>query len=274
MVSVEVDNYAQWRSQARALLQRGYAPADVNWQTSAQPGLGLRENAAELQAVPARRADLRMPRRFFKLARHVACFRDDARWSLLYSVAWRLLFENRDLLDITMDAQVNRLVKMEKAVLRDKHKMEAFVRFRRVTPPPNSASTAVSSDSEGNDYFVAWFRPQHLIVEPIAPFFAKRFANMRWSILTPDACAHWDTQRLSFTEGVPRSRQAEDQLEALWLAYYKHIFNPSRLKLKAMQAEMPKKYWADLPEASLIADLARTSRRRMDFLLHPEDDEQ
>ncbi|MGO7668145.1 DUF4130 domain-containing protein, partial [Rhizobium ruizarguesonis] len=28
----------------------------------------------------------------------------------------------------------------------------------------------------------------------------------------------------------------------LWRTYYASIFNPARLKLKAMQAEMPKKY--------------------------------
>ncbi|TIV03003.1 MAG: uracil-DNA glycosylase, partial [Mesorhizobium sp.] len=32
-------------------------------------------------------------------------------------------------------------------------------------------------------------------------------------------------------------------------------FNPARLKVKAMQKEMPKKYWRNLPEASLIPDL-------------------
>jgi DNA polymerase len=36
------------------------------------------------------------------------------------------------------------------------------------------------------------------------------------------------------------------------LTYFSNIFNPARLKVKAMQAEMPKKYWRNLPEASLI----------------------
>ena len=32
-------------------------------------------------------------------------------------------------------------------------------------------------------------------------------------------------------------------------------YNDARLKVKAMQKEMPKKYWRNLPEASLIPDL-------------------
>ena len=44
----------------------------------------------------------------------------------------------------------------------------------------------------------------------------------------------------------------DDDAEALWLTYYRSIFNPARLKVKAMQTEMPKKYWRNLPEAALI----------------------
>ena len=54
---------------------------------------------------------------------------------------------------------------MAKAVRRDKHKMHAFVRFREV-------------GRERNAHYVAWFEPEHHIVEAAAPFFARRFADM------------------------------------------------------------------------------------------------
>ena len=45
---------------------------------------------------------------------------------------------------------------MEKAVRRDIHKMRAFVRFRKI--------------GEGDDErYVAWFEPEHFIVERNAP---------------------------------------------------------------------------------------------------------
>ncbi|MEM8754303.1 MAG: UdgX family uracil-DNA binding protein, partial [Pseudomonadota bacterium] len=48
----------------------------------------------------------------------------------------------------------------------------------------------------------------------------------------------------------------------LWRTYYASIFNPSRLMTKAMRAEMPRKFWRNLPEASLIPELVRTAPAR------------
>jgi DNA polymerase len=138
---------------------------------------------------------------------------------------------------------------MAKAVRRDEHKMHAFVRFREV-------------GRERESHFVAWFEPEHHIVEPAAPFFVRRFADMAWSILTPDLCAHWDGHAVSFTPGVSKAdAPSADRLEETWRRYYASIFNPARLKVKAMQTEMPKKYWRNLPEASLIKPLIAEAAR-------------
>ena len=39
----------------------------------------------------------------------------------------------------------------------------------------------------------------------------------------------------------------------MWKTYYASIFNPARVKVKAMTKEMPKKYWRNMPETALIA---------------------
>jgi len=138
---------------------------------------------------------------------------------------------------------------MAKAVRRDEHKMHAFVRFREV-------------GREQNSHFVAWFEPEHHIVELAAPFFARRFADMPWSILTPDVCAHWDGHAVTITPGVAkREAPSADRLEETWRSYYASIFNPARLKVQAMQKEMPRKYWRNLPEASLIKPLIEGAGR-------------
>ena len=46
------------------------------------------------------------------------------------------------------------------------------------------------------------------------------------------------------------------------IEYYRNIFNPARLKVKAMQAEMPKKYWKNLPEAAAIPEMIATAEAR------------
>ena len=49
-------------------------------------------------------------------------------------------------------------------------------------------------------------------------------------------CAHWDGHAVSFTPGVAKAEApTEDRLEETWRRYYASIFNPARLKVKAMQ---------------------------------------
>ena len=86
---------------------------------------------------------------------------------------------------------------------------------------------------------------------------------MRWAILTPERCVRWDGERLAFGPGrAARRAPPADAGEALWLTYYQSIFNPARLKLAMMQEEMPRKYWANLPEAALIDPLAAGAAER------------
>lgn len=140
--------------------------------------------------------------------------------------------------------------------------MHAFVRFRFVG----------TDKATGREQFVAWFEPEHRIVRLAAPFFQKRFAGMDWSILTPHECVHWDGTALHFTRGVPHSAApGEDALEKLWRTYFRSIFNPARLKVKAMQAEMPKKYWKNLPEAEVIPELIANSAQRVAEMLEAEE---
>ena len=149
---------------------------------------------------------------------------------------------------------MSELMLMQKAVSRDIHKMHAFVRFRKV---------------EGSDpeQFIAWHRPDHAIVDRVGPWFARRFGAMRWAILTPDRSVYYDTQQLRYGPGVPQSEAPQqDALEELWRAYYASIFNPARLKVKAMKTEMPVRHWATMPETALIPGLiAGASGRETDM---------
>lgn len=116
--------------------------------------------------------------------------------------------------------------------------------------------------------YVAWFEPDHFIVEANAPFFVRRFATMQWSILTPDRCAHWDGEALTFTPGADRSQLPDDDaLAEYWRAYFSSIFNPARLKIGAMTSEMPRKYWKNLPEAAAIPGLIRDAQSRTDQMV-------
>ena len=241
-------DYDGWRAAARDLAAARVPPAAVSWVTG--------DCAADLFAAATAPAPLpasgsapraSVPRRFLELAETVAAHADPERFHLLYLALTRIL-EARELAEDAADPLMYRLDQMAKAVRRDIHKMRAYVRFRHLP--------------EG-DRFVAWFEPEHHIVRMNAPFFTRRFAQMAWSILTPEECVHWDGTKLAFTPGATRADAPDgDPLEETWATYYAHIFNPARLKVAAMTREMPKKYWKNMPETALIGDLIAGAQQR------------
>jgi DNA polymerase len=233
-------DFDEWRRAARQLLARGIKPEAVVWSTEDGGTLF----AADPPPAAPDRPGKNVPKAFVALAETVICHSDPARFALLYRVLIRLQTE-RGLLGVATDADIASLHKLEKSVRRDCHKMTAFVRFREV---PASADTI-------RRRFVAWFEPDHFILARIAPFFARRFADMDWLILTPKgsiACAEGE---VVLSDDPAIKPALDDPTDALWLTYYASIFNPARLKVRAMQSEMPKKYWKNLPEAGLIPDL-------------------
>jgi DNA polymerase len=198
---------------------------------------------------------VRVPPELMEVAEQVAAHRDEGRWALLYRVIWRVLYENRRLLEVASDPDVLQLSAMDSAVRRDIHKMHAFVRFRRI-------------DGADGERYVAYYRPAHRVVRLAAPFFAERFASLRFSILTPDDSAHWDGEELVFSPGAQASEAPQgDELEELFRAYYRSTYNPARARVRAMKAEMPVRHWPTLPETLAISDLIREGEARVAEML-------
>ena len=239
-------DYEEWRSAARRLLTAGVAPERVGFRLTSSSGdlFGTRPEPGVQVAATGARA-VTVPREFPALAEAVICHSDTSRFALLYRLLWRLQRERR-LLDNEADIDVFTARRLAKTVRRDAHKMKAFVRFRR-------------TESDVGEVFVAWFEPDHHIVERVAPFFVRRFTGMRWSIVTPGRSAHWDGESMTFSHGASRRDCPQgDALEEHWRVYYSSIFNPARLKVRAMKAEMPVRYWRNLPETRLIPELVRS----------------
>ncbi len=245
-------DFEGWRQAARTLALDGVTPEDVTWNVRGDEELFA---STETTLPPHSSTEtFSVSAKFIELAQIAILHRDRERFALLYRLLWRLR-RHHDLLEVATDPDVGRVSAMAKAVRRDEHKMHAFVRFREV-------------GRERDAHFVAWFEPEHHIVELAAPFFARRFADMPWSILTPERCAHWDGLAISFTPGVSKAMApTSDRLEETWRRYYATIFNPARLKVKAMNAEMPKKYWRNLPEASMIRPLIADAARATDAMI-------
>lgn len=238
---------ARWRASARGALQSALAPQSLAWSEdgSASRLFGDPVTASSSAEVIDATA---VPRKFLAVRDSLACHRDAGRWAVLYELLWRLTHGEPNLLEVASDPLVHRVIRMHRAVRRASHKMKAFVRFRAV-----------------GDEYIAWFEPEHRVLERTIPFFVERFPSMRWAILTPDGCAHWDESSLHLSAGIERHQApaSDDALEDLWRTYYAGTFNPARLNRRAMYAEMPSYYWKNLPEAQLIAALTRDAPSRV-----------
>ena len=238
------DDFDGWRAQCRGLLRLGAKPADVVWQVGAQRTDLFANPDSAIEAAP-----IGVPKGFAELSRSVICHNDPERFGLLYQLLIDLKSGRRHMGD-RADPLLRKLEIMAKTVRRDIHKMRAFVRFRRI-------------EQDDEEHYVAWFEPEHYIVRTNASFFIRRFAGMRWSILTPHLSIHWDKDKL--LEGPAARKEdapSEDAIEEQWKTYYGSIFNPARLKVKAMLKEMPKKYWHNMPETALVAELIQSARNR------------
>ena len=239
---------AVWRDAARRLASHGIAADQVDWARGGAGG-GLFDDHPLPEADGAHPVIASKP--LIDLLETVLCHGDPQAPALAYRALLRHQRDRRAIAN-PADALTVRLQALAKAVRRDIHKMHAFVRFREL--PGDGPRRR----------FAAWFEPSHLIVERGTPFFARRFGDMDWMILTPQATARFEGGMLGF--GPPpatRPDLPEDASEALWGTYFQNIFNPARVKIAAMKSEMPVKYWKNLPETRLIPQMLADAEGRV-----------
>ncbi|WP_375397116.1 UdgX family uracil-DNA binding protein [uncultured Sphingomonas sp.] len=242
----EEDDFTGWRDAVRALVIAGVAPDQVTWQVG-ETASDLFGDGSPPAGTPV--GAFSVPRAFIDLARNAILHHDPERFALLHRLLTRLGDRPR-LLDDQADPLVRTAEALAKAVRRDIHKMRAFVRFREM------------ADDAGARY-VAWFEPEHHIVRANAGFFVERFAAMRWSILTPGLSIHWDGAMLGEGPGATKRDAPDgDPVEDVWRTYYASIFNPARVKVAAMLKEMPRKYWKNMPETTLVPQLIASAQAR------------
>jgi len=269
-IAVRLDSVVDWAGfsrTVRALRAQAIAPEDVRWRIDGDDGCtdDLFEAADERRASALDGdSPMSLPRSFVAAAREVFLHADPGRLPLIHRLALRIADDVQAWADPLHEDRLQ-FERLHREVRREIHKMHAFVRFRRLE------DAAVFGDAEGDTQgespsmvrHVAWFEPAHHVLEAAAPFFARRFAAMRWAILTPRASVQWNGNVMSFGPGARREEApAADAGEALWLAYYRSIFNPARVKVAMMKKEMPVRFWKNLPEAASVSELLAQAPRR------------
>ncbi|MCH4090971.1 TIGR03915 family putative DNA repair protein [Acetobacter sp.] len=241
--------FSLWRLHARPLLAAGIAPDRVVWRSSSEQDdlFSQSDPLPETDTAPSQSVS----KECLNFLETLLCHANPEKFALAYRILWRSRREH-SLLKTGTDPDVATASRMTHQISREIHKMKAFVRFREKT-----------SQDSNTRHFAAWFEPEHHILEKAAPFFARRFTDMNWMILTPKGSIGWDGESCVVTREACTPALLEDEAESLWKVYYRSIFNPARVKVKAMRSEMSPRYWKNLPETELIPEmLAQATRQR------------
>jgi DNA polymerase len=182
-----------WRQAARYLALAGIEPAEVTWSVG-----------GDSDALPAASGGFSLPRALVGLAAAAIQAREAERFGLLYSLVWRAHAGERIMEDAT-DPDLALARRLALSVRAEAHRMRTNLRYLPI-------------EETGGTRYLGWFVPLHFVLPANAQLIARRFPDLRWSIVTPDGAAHWDRQQLRFGAGV-RSIADDTTLGAWWDQY-------------------------------------------------------
>lgn len=135
-----------------------------------------------------------------------------------------------------------------KKVAREKHRMEAFVRFRLTK----------------EDIYFATIEPDFHVLPLIKAHFKRRYADQKWMIydVTRKLGIYYDLKKVTFITlhldpkvgmaGAPEAvfHKTEAEFQRLWQQYYKSATIESRINSKLHTQHVPRRYWKYLTEKS------------------------
>ncbi|WP_025741197.1 TIGR03915 family putative DNA repair protein [Aquimarina pacifica] len=143
-------------------------------------------------------------------------------------------YSNKDILKISQVA---------KMVQREKHRIEAFVRFRLTT----------------DNIYTSIIEPDFNVLPLITSHFKDRYADQKWMIydLKRSYGIYYDLKKIEIItiEGTVKSNidikslsSNEKEFEALWRTYFSNVNIISRKNNKLHLRHLPKRYWKYLIE--------------------------
>lgn len=143
------------------------------------------------------------------------------------------------------------IAKLAKQVGREKHRMEAFVRFRLTK----------------DDIYFAVIEPDFNVLPIITKHFRSRYADQRWLIydLKRKFGVHYDLEKTEYVSielpediGISGANpeyfeEGEIYFQKLWKEYFDSTNIKSRANMRLHVKHVPKRYWKYLSEKSPFA---------------------
>ncbi|GAA3988297.1 TIGR03915 family putative DNA repair protein [Hymenobacter antarcticus] len=226
------------------------APNSIQPEATAQTGLFAQPAHRETDETLATRVWEGLLRTMDPEARarlyHVFLSEDADRELLIFRYVDLALRAAQDISENYANADVRRVQRLAQMMFREKHRMEAFVRFEKTS----------------DELFHATIEPDMDVLPLIAAHFTKRYADQRWLIY--DRRRHYglyyDLTRTDIVQfenpagakSTDISAAVLDEREPLfkhlWQAYFDHVNIPERRNLKLHRRHMPLRYWKYLSE--------------------------
>ncbi len=167
--------------------------------------------------------------------------------NLLYRYI-RYVFDST--LDVSKDysnTEVLKVAQFAKMVGREKHRMEAFIRFRLTK----------------DDIYFAVIEPDFNVLPIIIKHFKSRYADQKWLIYDTkrDYGIYYDFNSVEFIKldlaesnidlrktSEERFSESEMDFQKLWFEYFKNTNIKARINMKLHIRHVPKRYWKYLSE--------------------------
>ncbi len=204
-----------WRQATRALVQARVEPGAVKWVVARAVG-------GEADPLPETTGTFHVPRALISLASVAIQAREPERFGLLYSLVRRIGAGEKVLEDDT-DPDLSMVRRMALAVRADAHRMRTGLRYLPVT-------------EDGGVRYLGWFEPAHFVLPANARLLARRYPDLKLSIVTPDGSAHWDGSSLLFGDGL-RHAADDEALQAWWETHRDLVLDQASADVSVSEAE-------------------------------------